>query len=216
MNKVYKINELNYELIENYKEGFIYEDVLNKATDYFNDFDYIVGDWSYGKLRLKGFCDKSNKLIKKYNDITNYKQYIKDECAYDCKYFVLKKKEELSDDIRTSASQLGMLDSVITAYQYNPEQAISSLRKHLSESMKREENNRIQKQHNSLQNVGKLIENEILNENKKIEDIAGFKGKNEGCIMGISTSELLPEDEEKQMKLKVILDLIRFNNKGEK
>lgn len=130
--------------------------------------------------------------------------------------FVLKKKEELSDDIRTSASQLGMLDSVITAYQYNPEQAISSLRKHLSESMKREENNRIQKQHNSLQNVGKLIENEILNENKKIEDIAGFKGKNEGCIMGISTSELLPEDEEKQMKLKVILDLIRFNNKGEK
>ena len=34
--------------------------------------------------------------------------------------------------------------------------------------------------------------------------------------MGISTSELLPEDEEKQMKLKVILDLIRFNNKGEK
>lgn len=130
--------------------------------------------------------------------------------------FVLKKKEELSDDIRTSASQLGMLDSVITAYQYNPGQAISSLRKHLSESMKREENNRIQKQHNSLQNVGKLIENEILNENKKIEDIAGFKGKNEGCIMGISTSELLPEDEEKQMKLKVILDLIRFNNKGEK
>lgn len=93
MNKVYKINELNYELIENYKEGFIYEDVLNKATDYFNDFDYIVGDWSYGKLRLKGFCDKSNKLIKKYNDITNYKQYIKDECAYDCKYFILKKKE---------------------------------------------------------------------------------------------------------------------------
>lgn len=55
-----------------------------------------------------------------------------------------------------------MLDSVITAYQYNPEQAISSLRKHLSESMKREENNRIQKQHNSLQNVGKLIENEIF------------------------------------------------------
>ena len=144
------------------------------------------------------------------------RSYYKSMLQQGLQKFVLKKKEELSDDIRTSASQLGMLDSVITAYQYNPEQAISSLRKHLSESMKREENNRIQKQHNSLQNVGKLIENEILNENKKIEDIAGFKGKNEGCIMGISTSELLPEDEEKQMKLKVILDLIRFNNKGEK
>ena len=61
-------------------------------------------------------------------------------------------------------------------------------------------------------NRGDLID--ILK--KKIEDIAGFKGKNEGYIMGISTSELLPEDEEKQMKLKLILDLIRLNNKGEK
>lgn len=121
---------------------------------------------------------------------------------------------KLPESIRTSASQLGMVDSVITAYQYNPEQAISSLRKHLSESNKREENNRIQKQHNSLQEMRDWIENDILK--KKIEDIASFKGKNEGYIMGISTSELLPEDEEKQMKLKLILDLIRLNNKGEK
>ena len=53
MNKLYKINELTYELIENYKDGFSYEEVLNKATDYFNDFDYIVGDWGYGQLSYK-------------------------------------------------------------------------------------------------------------------------------------------------------------------
>ena len=47
----------------------------------------------YNKIKEVIGIDKSNKLIKKYNDITNYKQYIKDECAYDCKYFVLKKKE---------------------------------------------------------------------------------------------------------------------------
>lgn len=95
MNKKYIINEINYELIENYKDGFIYEEVLNKATDYFNDFDYIVGDWSYGKLRLKGFCNKTNKLLKLYNDIKFYKDYIKNECAYDCKYFVLERKETI-------------------------------------------------------------------------------------------------------------------------
>ena len=139
------------------------------------------------------------------------RSYYKDMLQRGLQKFVLENDGKFSD---ISASQLGMLDSVITAYQYNPEQAISSLRKHLSESNKREENNRIQKQHNSLQEMRDWIENDILK--KKIEDIAGFKGKNEGYIMGISTSELLPEDEEKQMKLKLILDLIRLNNKGEK
>ena len=66
--KKYKINELEYELINNYKDGFDYETVKEKATEYFNDFDYIVGDWSYGSLRLKGFYDSSNKKSKKYNN----------------------------------------------------------------------------------------------------------------------------------------------------
>lgn len=91
MNKKYKLNEIEYELIENYKDGFDYEILKEKTTEYFNDFDYILGDWSYGKLRLKGFCDKNNKLLKPYNDIKNYKDYIKNECAYDCKWFLLKK-----------------------------------------------------------------------------------------------------------------------------
>ena len=84
------INEMTYELIEDHN-GFDSEEVLNRCTDYFNPYDYIIGDWSYGKLRLKGFCDKNNKHYKKSNDITRKEQYLKDYCAYGCKYFVLKK-----------------------------------------------------------------------------------------------------------------------------
>ena len=91
MSKMYKLNDLDYEIIENYKDGFDYDTLVEKATDYFNDFDYILGDWSYGKLRLKGFCDKENKNFKAYNDINNYKDYIKNECAYDCRWFLIKK-----------------------------------------------------------------------------------------------------------------------------
>lgn len=90
--KKYKINELEYELINNYKDGFDYETVKEKATEYFNDFDYIVGDWSYGSLRLKGFYDSSNKKSKKYNNYSFVNDYIKNECAYDCKWFTLKKQ----------------------------------------------------------------------------------------------------------------------------
>lgn len=89
--KMYTFENNNYELITNYKDGFDKEAVENLITDYFSDYDYIVGDWSYGHLRLKGFCDKDNKLYKKINNIVILDKYIKENCAYDCKYFVLKK-----------------------------------------------------------------------------------------------------------------------------
>lgn len=90
--KKYILNEKEYELIDNYKEGFDYDEVKNRYTEYFDDYDYIVGDWAYGKLRLKGFCDSKNKLNNKINDISTKDKYLKESCAYDCRYFVLKKK----------------------------------------------------------------------------------------------------------------------------
>ncbi len=87
----YKIENNDYELIKNYKNAFDYEAIKEKYTEYFEDYDYILGDWSYGKLRLKGFCDKTNPKFKDINDIEKAEEYIKINGAYDCKYFILKK-----------------------------------------------------------------------------------------------------------------------------
>lgn len=89
--KKYKINRYEYEIIKDYKDGFLLDEIINKDTEYFDPYDYIVGDWSYGKLRLKGFCAKQNKLYRKANDIENVEQYLKDYCSYECRYFILKK-----------------------------------------------------------------------------------------------------------------------------
>lgn len=89
--KKYVLDNQEYELIENYKDGFDYEETKNCMTEFYDVYDYIVGDWAYGKLRLKGFCDKNNKIFNKVNDYKNKDSYIKDYCAYDCRYFVLKK-----------------------------------------------------------------------------------------------------------------------------
>ena len=89
--KKYKINEKEYELVENYKDGFDYDAVLEKVTEYFDDFDYIVGDWSYGKVRLKGFYDSNNKKVKSINDYSKCLEYIKNDCAYDARWFSIKK-----------------------------------------------------------------------------------------------------------------------------
>ena len=90
MKKV-KINDVDYEVYKDYKNGFEMSEVESKLTDYFDNYDYILGDWSYGKLRLKGFCEKGNKNLKPLNDIKNVDDYIKDNCAYECRYFILKK-----------------------------------------------------------------------------------------------------------------------------
>lgn len=85
------LNNVKYELVKNVRDGYDEEEVKSKTTDYYNPFDYIVGDWAYGKLRLKGFYEKNNKKCKLYNNIEGLEKYLKDNCAYNCRYFVLKK-----------------------------------------------------------------------------------------------------------------------------
>ena len=85
------LEENTYELMENYKDGFNLEDLKNRYTSYFEDYDYILGDYAYSSLRLKGFCNKDNKLFKKINDYSKIKEYIKNSCAYECRYFIIRK-----------------------------------------------------------------------------------------------------------------------------
>lgn len=85
-------NDIKYEVIKNYRDGFDNDVVLERITDYFNQYDYVFGDWAYGKLRLKGFFRSDNKKVSKVNNIADLEKYIKDNCAYDCRYFLLEKK----------------------------------------------------------------------------------------------------------------------------
>ena len=81
-----------YKLIKDYKEAFDKEEFLGKFTDYFYNYDYIVGDISYGKLRLKGFNLESSSNFNSINDYRKLDMYLKENCSYDCKYFILKKE----------------------------------------------------------------------------------------------------------------------------
>ena len=88
-----KVNNHTYEVIKNEKDAIDTEVLTEKITDYYDEFDYIFGDWAYGKLRLKGFNDKGNKNFKPINDYRNIDKYIKDYCAYGCRHIILKKKD---------------------------------------------------------------------------------------------------------------------------
>lgn len=91
MKKTLVINDVEYEIINDYNDAIDKMILSEKITDYFDNFDYIVGDWAYGKLRLKGFYDSNNKNCKKINDIAMLKTYIENNCAYGCKWFQIKR-----------------------------------------------------------------------------------------------------------------------------
>ncbi len=87
-----KILDYIYEVKTDTKEAFNREEFESKFTEYFYDYDYIVGDYAYGKLRLKGFNKKNNKNFKMINDYSLLEKYLKENCAYGCKYFILEKE----------------------------------------------------------------------------------------------------------------------------
>ena len=89
--KFIEVENNKYELIKNYKDGFNLEEFTSHYTDFFSDYDYIVGDIAYGKLRLKGFYEVNNKKAKNINNYKYLDKYLLDNCAVDCRYFVLKK-----------------------------------------------------------------------------------------------------------------------------
>lgn len=88
------INDVTYEIIKNEKDAIDEELLKEKITDYFDNFDYIFGDWAYGKIRLKGFNDKGSKGYNTINDYRNIDKYIKENCAYGCRHFIIKKIEK--------------------------------------------------------------------------------------------------------------------------
>lgn len=89
--KTIELQNNKYELIRNDKDCFNYEDIKEKVTDYFEDYDYILGDFSYEKVRLKGYYDSSNKKATKINDYKYIDDYIENYCSFGARVFVLKK-----------------------------------------------------------------------------------------------------------------------------
>ena len=89
--KTIKIQDHTYELIKDYRDAYNLEDFENRFSDYFFPFDYIVGDYAYNKLRLKGFYDESNKEAKNLNNYKFVDAYLENNCAVECCHFILKK-----------------------------------------------------------------------------------------------------------------------------
>ena len=85
------INDIEYEIIRNDKDCINKKELEEKITDYFDEYDYIMGDFAYEKVRLKGYYNSDNKMAKKINAIKYLDDYIENYCSYGARIFLLKK-----------------------------------------------------------------------------------------------------------------------------
>ncbi|MDW0117582.1 YutD family protein [Sporosarcina thermotolerans] len=85
------INEYEYEMVKEYRDGFNEEALIARYSDVLSKYDYILGDWGYGQLRLKGFFEDRNSKATYETKISTLQDYIYEYCNFGCAYFVLRK-----------------------------------------------------------------------------------------------------------------------------
>ncbi|WP_125574576.1 YutD family protein [Levilactobacillus huananensis] len=82
------INGHPYELVANVREGFDFSEFSRRFSTILSKFDYIVGDWGFEQLRLKGFYAE-DRAGAKQNQIDAVQDYLYESCNFGCAYFIL-------------------------------------------------------------------------------------------------------------------------------
>ncbi|MDZ5123200.1 DUF1027 domain-containing protein [Staphylococcus epidermidis] len=85
-----KVDQQYFELIEEYRECFDEEIFSARYSDILDKYDYVVGDYGYDQLRLKGFYKDSNKKAEISKRFSSIQDYILEYCNFGCPYFVVR------------------------------------------------------------------------------------------------------------------------------
>ena len=89
--EVVQVGKRTFHIVHNYREAFDAEKLEQRFSDVLDKYDYIVGDWGFEQLRLKGFFSTSRKKMLADNKIDHLEDYINEYCNYGCAYFVLRR-----------------------------------------------------------------------------------------------------------------------------
>ena len=80
----FTINGHPYELVKDYRDGFNSEKFAERFSSVLSKYDYIVGDWGYDQLRLKGFYDDDNPLFEPELGTDTIEDYLFEYCNFSC------------------------------------------------------------------------------------------------------------------------------------
>lgn len=80
-----------YEIVSDHKNGWKPEAFRDRYSEVLERYDYIVGDWGYNQLRLRGFYKDNNSKATKDTAISTLQDYLNEYCNFGCAYFIIEK-----------------------------------------------------------------------------------------------------------------------------
>lgn len=96
-----EVNKHPFEIVYEYQQGFDLDKFTERFSPILNKYDYIVGDWGFEQLRLKGFFRDDMKDVQRAQTIGTVQDYLYEYCNFGCSYFILK-NERVIKPKRTS------------------------------------------------------------------------------------------------------------------
>jgi len=80
-----------FELVHDHKGGWNPEAFRERYSEVLDRYDYVIGDWGYNQLRLKGFFRDNHPKATKDTAIGHLVDYLHEYCNFGCAYFVLRR-----------------------------------------------------------------------------------------------------------------------------
>lgn len=83
----------SYEIVHENRNGWNPEAFRDRYSEVLERYDFIVGDWGYSQLRLKGFFRDNHQKATKESTFSGMPDYINEYCNFGCAYFILEKTQ---------------------------------------------------------------------------------------------------------------------------
>jgi len=109
-------------------------------------------------------------------------------------------------------SQLGILESYLIKYKYEPQKAYETISYYFEHSLEKEKKYNVQKEMNSICTLKRYV-NTVFETD--LETLLSVQTKQKESIMGIAKDELITADEKTRLQLELLLMMIRYDNKKE-
>lgn len=85
------LNGRTFELLHEHRNGWNPDAFKERYSDVLDRYDFIVGDWGYNQLRLRGFFREGSSKSTKDSAFSAIQDYLHEYCNFGCSFFVLER-----------------------------------------------------------------------------------------------------------------------------